>query len=636
VQVFKPVSVNYFVHSILNVMRLQAVFYFAALALMLLFSGYLIVNQQLPDKSNTWFSSSGACVMCHSTSDFALRDSEGNDVSPVARWRSTMLANSSKDPFWKAKVKHEGIVNPSHKEALENVCTRCHAPMGMVNAFLTSSDYYTLNDLKQDELGKDGISCTVCHQINDFSSPLFSGSFGINAAKEIYGPYQSPLTAQMVANTGYTPVFSEKINESRLCGSCHSLFTNSVDEHGEPTGETFTEQALYHEWENSMYGKQNISCLSCHFPQLNEPIKISSRPGFAPGREPFGIHDLTGGNVFMLNLLKENHEELQLHSGEEFLAETINRTKKMLTASTIDLSIEEIRRENDSVYVQVFLKNKAGHKFPTGFPSRRAYLECLVTQNSDTLFHSGKQGANSLKNGDDDKHFEPHYEIINNENQVQIYEFVMGDTQGEVTTVLEKAYVPLKDNRIVPEGFDSSHSNYDTVKVVGKAGYDSDYFSGLGVESVLYAFPIPKADNSSNVKVSLHYETAPESWMYELFENAEMDEDIHRFKTMYYNTDRSPILIASDLIQLTATSTPEIQKENYRVYPNPSSGKIYIEGLTTDGTYSVFNTGGLLVKKGFINRNKSDIDLELPSGNYILRIDSSTGLQISHSIILKN
>jgi cytochrome c553 len=73
--------------------------------------------------------------MCHSTNDFALRDSQGNDVSPVARWRSTMLANSAKDPFWKAKVKRERLENPSHSDALENVCTRCHAPMGMVNAF---------------------------------------------------------------------------------------------------------------------------------------------------------------------------------------------------------------------------------------------------------------------------------------------------------------------------------------------------------------------------------------------------------------------------------------------------------------------------------------------------------------------
>jgi hypothetical protein len=92
----------------------------------------------------------------------------------------------------------------------------------------------------------------------------------------------------------------------------------------------------------------------------------------------------------------------------------------------------------------------------------------------------------------DDEHFEPHYEIINNESQVQIYEFVMGDTEREVATVLEKAYIPLKDNRIVPEGFSSSHLNYDTVKVVGLAVNDADYFSGMGMESITYVFPTSK------------------------------------------------------------------------------------------------------------------------------------------------
>ena len=275
-------------------MKRSAVLFFAAIVIVFISAGYIFLNQELPASSNDWFSASGLCVLCHSTSDFALRDSKGIDVSPVSRWRSTMLANSSKDPFWKAKVKHEGIINPSHKDALENVCTRCHAPMGMLNAHLTGSGVYTLDSLKTDDAGKDGISCTLCHQINDFSSSLFSGNFGINTSKEIYGPFQSPIANQMVMNTGYTPVYSEKINDSRLCGSCHTLLTNSVDEYGEPTGQTFVEQALYHEWENSVYAEQNISCQSCHIPRIYEPVKITSRPGFASGREPFGIHDFTG------------------------------------------------------------------------------------------------------------------------------------------------------------------------------------------------------------------------------------------------------------------------------------------------------------------------------------------------------
>lgn len=248
----------------------------AFLALMLLTSGYLIYQEQLPVKINNWFSSSGNCEMCHGASSFALRDSKDNDVSPISLWRSTMLANSSKDPFWKAKVKHEGLSNPRHKEALENVCTRCHAPMGMLNAFLENTSAYNLESLKNDAMGQDGISCTLCHQISGFDQKLFSGNFEINASGEIYGPYSNPITQQMFMNTGFTPVYNEIINESRLCGSCHTLITNPVDEDGEFTGTTFIEQALYHEWENSIYGEENTSCQSCHIPLSTRISKLAA------------------------------------------------------------------------------------------------------------------------------------------------------------------------------------------------------------------------------------------------------------------------------------------------------------------------------------------------------------------------
>ena len=148
-----------------------------------LFLGFVIHQKSLPvlpSDSNTWFSGSGLCVLCHDTHDVAMRDSDGNDVSPVSQWRSTMLANASKDPFWLAKVKHEGLENPSHQEGLENVCTRCHAPMGMINAFMNNEGNYTLEQLSQDVVGQDGLSCTVCHQISDFSSPELSGVFEIS------------------------------------------------------------------------------------------------------------------------------------------------------------------------------------------------------------------------------------------------------------------------------------------------------------------------------------------------------------------------------------------------------------------------------------------------------------------------
>lgn len=376
--------------------------FFAALALLLVSAVFRMVVTELPSKSNTWFSASGVCLLCHSTSDYALRDRQGKDVSPVTGWRSTMLANASKDPFWKAKVRHEGNENPSHREALENVCTRCHAPMGMVNALMNDSGKYTLDHLKEDVVGRDGISCTVCHQINNFTSSLFSGNFDINRAKMITGPYENPVVTQMFLNTGYTPVHDERINDSRLCGVCHTLLTHSVDEHGEFTGQTFVEQALYHEWENSVYAENGTSCQSYHMTRINEVVKISSRPGFLTGRQPFGPHNFTGGNLFMLNLLKDNHDELQLHSGTESLMASIMRTEELLTQETIDIQVvlltEASASNSDFLYVEVHMKNKAGHKFPTGFPSRRAYLEFRVSSSSGTHFHSGRPGSAALLN----------------------------------------------------------------------------------------------------------------------------------------------------------------------------------------------------------------------------------------------
>ena len=55
---------------------------------------------------------------------------QGVDVNVVDDWRSTMMANSAHDPFWKAKVSHEVQVNPAHQAQLEDKCTSCHAPAG--------------------------------------------------------------------------------------------------------------------------------------------------------------------------------------------------------------------------------------------------------------------------------------------------------------------------------------------------------------------------------------------------------------------------------------------------------------------------------------------------------------------------
>ncbi|MBK7084529.1 MAG: hypothetical protein IPH53_07620 [Flavobacteriales bacterium] len=43
----------------------------------------------------------------------------------------------------------------------------------------------------------------------------------------------------------------------------------------------------------------------------------------------------------------------------------------------------------------------------------------------------------------------------------------MGDVNGDVTTVLERAASTINDNRLVPQGFSTAHYAYDTTRIEG-------------------------------------------------------------------------------------------------------------------------------------------------------------------------
>lgn len=63
---------------------------------------------ELPAGYNDLFAGSGECVLCHEN----LVNLAGESVSITDDWRSSMMANASKDPFWRAKVSHESLANP--------------------------------------------------------------------------------------------------------------------------------------------------------------------------------------------------------------------------------------------------------------------------------------------------------------------------------------------------------------------------------------------------------------------------------------------------------------------------------------------------------------------------------------------
>ena len=120
----------------------------------------------IPIDSNILFPNAKLCSGCHGKdpNGSALVTSDGTDVNVYDDWRSSMMANSAKDPFWRAKVRHEMLVNPAHAVALQDKCTSCHAPTGHYQAKLKDhAEFYTLDDLYADTLGLDGVTCQACH-----------------------------------------------------------------------------------------------------------------------------------------------------------------------------------------------------------------------------------------------------------------------------------------------------------------------------------------------------------------------------------------------------------------------------------------------------------------------------------------
>ncbi|MEZ4917539.1 MAG: hypothetical protein R2792_00415 [Saprospiraceae bacterium] len=75
--------------------------------------------------SNILFPIAKTCGGCHGFDSlgFAFITYDGKEVNVYDDWRSTMMANSARDPFWRAKVTHEILVNPSHSLELQDKCT---------------------------------------------------------------------------------------------------------------------------------------------------------------------------------------------------------------------------------------------------------------------------------------------------------------------------------------------------------------------------------------------------------------------------------------------------------------------------------------------------------------------------------
>lgn len=602
----------------------------------------------LPVFTNQYFHASGRCDGCHGHDPTAQAsvDALGNDISPVEFWRSTMMANAAKDPFWKAKVRHEVLINPQHRSALEDKCASCHAPMGRYTYHLSGAGPFPMDSLRVDSLAMDGVSCMSCHRQDSIGlENNHSGTLHFMPQPMEFGPYEKPFQAAMQNFDGLTPYYSPHINKAALCAGCHSLITNTVDLSGNLTGTTFVEQATYHEWKNSYYSQTNpnITCQTCHLPRISDPVRIAANIAFLPYRSPYPLHQLVGANTFMLRLMRANIDSLGIIAAPSHFDRTLLFTEDQLRLNTAEFDLNIVSVSDDTARFTVRILNKAGHKFPSGYPTRRAVIQFEATKpNGDVLFASGLFD-NQFKLVDEDATFEPHHNTIKQAGQVQIYEMVMGDVSGQVTHVLERAATHLKDNRIAPAGFTATHASYDTTQIVGHALTDLDFnheggLEGSGTDVVHYHIPLQGYEGTINVRARLVYQSISPRSLDGMF--AFNQTDIVRFKAMYEAADRTPFVIKSDsLIGIEVSGlTYRTLLDKISVYPNPST-----LGIIRLHLPSGINLQSITVVSGEGKRVEAEVQIRadqainigpLPKGTYYIVVETDRGRVVRKAIVL--
>src|ERR1700676_1148810 len=510
--------------------------WYALLALALLSSPSPLVSQTSKEtaketsKKNELkpkFQTSDRCLACHNN----LTAPSGKDVSIGFDWRSSIMGNSARDPYWQARVRRGALDHPGSKASSEDECATCHMPMARYEAKVEGHKGEVFahlpfaNDPKKNASAEDGVSCSICHHIGTEqlgTRESFNGGFVVDPPRTKgehaeYGPYlieNGQAHIMQTSSEGFRPTGDTHIQDSALCATCHTLYTRSLGPGGQDLG-LFPEQVPFLEWQHSSYANKN-SCQSCHMPEIHEDVPISGVLGVL--RSGVREHTFVGANFFMLKMLNLHRGDLSVTAMPQELSAEAQRTIDFLQSKSVRLSIRNVDVVSSQLQLDVFVENLTGHKFPTAYPSRRAWLHVVVRdRNGRTAFESGAlRPDGSIEGNDNDAdplRFEPHYREIKTSDQVQIYEPILKDQNGHVTTGLLHAVGYLKDNRLLPAGFDKQTAEKD-IAVAGDAAEDPNFTDKGSV--VRYSPAVDPSAGPFHIEVELWYEPIGFRWAHNL------------------------------------------------------------------------------------------------------------------------
>ena len=459
---------------------------------------------------------------------------------------------------------------------------------------------------KYGALARDGISCDVCHRISkeDLAAPqTFTGKFKIDPPNVVNGPYDQVITVPMKNATGITPRYGEHVKSSALCGSCHTVILPVLDDKARPIldqngkPKEFHEQMTYPEWQNSVYQKEREpinrdtarTCQDCHMQRnflgkqlvfraaniedINYPYtdyRLPDKDITVRVRDQFSRHTLLGINQFGLMMFAQFPDILGIRTADYMYGEAV---PGLLTAQssgydlarreTAKIEVTSVVRGEKSIDAGVRVENLAGHGFPSGVGFRRAFLTFeVLDEKGNVLWASGRTnnvGAIVKGVGDEvlpteffydpasgTQVFQPHYEVISDETQVQIYEELVADSKGKITTSFVGLDHPLKNNRLLPRGWMRSGPYGEFTAPHGEAEHDPEYINSTGAtgaDKIIYRIPLnERTRGAASVRVTLNYQSIPPYYLKDRFSIGKGAETQRlAYLTSHLNLDKTPI-----------------------------------------------------------------------------------------------
>ena len=276
------------------------------------------------------------------------------------------------------------------------------------------------------------------------------------------------------------------------------------------------EQTTYPEWAFSAYrtgllGKEKLpggpgatpkSCQQCHMPSVDsagKPLesKIASIEEYSnypqtdyrlpanqidlPLRSGYAQHQLVGLNIFLIEMAQQFTSIFGIRSQDPGLGGmnvpplqvTENIIVQTAAEQTVDLTLTpRWDAASRTLTAEVVIDNLVGHRFPSGVGFRRAFVEFQVLDaKRKVLWASGRSNDQGVLIDENGKAlagefwwepncsarlpnaWQPHFEEITRQDQAQIYQELITNAQGQLTTSFLSINGHPKDNRLQPHGF---------------------------------------------------------------------------------------------------------------------------------------------------------------------------------------